>query len=543
MERNRRNTRVSYLMDGILASKVGRLQKFGQICMLGYDAKDFLLEQCHTDETAEDVLARRFYGNTALGSIHRSIAVQEWLPYQRAPYTLRGLDRALAAFEMFFLRERDGDVDDIDALLDRLASDFLSEQPHFSEKSTRQKALLLAQWVRAKNLTGMEDEEVNYRNLRNCLIGHALLEDQHESLPIISSAIYCCLAERVGLRAACCAFPSHVHAMVMAPPGEQLDGGRVPNPTTDVEKMFLDPYRSSEEVTLQDLRSKLVELGWMSSGDSFLVASPTAVIVQRTAQNMKTTYSKLARMSNIEPEARYQLRRLRNGDHEMNAESALYAALWANLLVNPVSSFQWDHSLDVFLSRFHQLFSEDLWLVEKYLLPLYNVFTESQAQTHHRFSWQNVHEMVNMVRNMDQRQPTVNRRYTQEIQANVWYKVGQVFRHKRYDYIGIINGWGDKGTGSLPTPHSLSMDETMEEYQDTSDSDSSARSRFRKKTYYTCLRTDIDRHVIAQDNIEIITDPSLIPERLFFVAGKFFKRFDSETCRFVSNIREFFPDD
>lgn len=56
-------------------------------------------------------------------------------------------------------------------------------------------------------------------------------------------------------------------------------------------------------------------------------------------------------------------------------------------------------------------------------------------------------------------------------------------------------------------------------------------------------RTDIDRHVIAQDNIEIITDSSLIPERLFFVAGKFFKRFDSGTCTFVSNIREFFPDD
>lgn len=59
MERNRRNRRVSYLMDGILATKVGRLHKFGQICMLGYDAKDFLLEQCHTDESAEDVLARR----------------------------------------------------------------------------------------------------------------------------------------------------------------------------------------------------------------------------------------------------------------------------------------------------------------------------------------------------------------------------------------------------------------------------------------------------------------------------------------------------
>lgn len=26
-------------------------------------------------------------------------------------------------------------------------------------------------------------------------------------------------------------------------------------------------------------------------------------------------------------------------------------------------------------------------------------------------------------------------------------------------------------------------------------------------------------------------------------AGKFFKRFDRKTCKFVSNIKEFFPDD
>jgi F-box protein 21 len=59
MERKKRNTRASSLLDSILATKVGRVQKFEQICVLGYDAKDFLLEQCHPDESAEDMLARR----------------------------------------------------------------------------------------------------------------------------------------------------------------------------------------------------------------------------------------------------------------------------------------------------------------------------------------------------------------------------------------------------------------------------------------------------------------------------------------------------
>jgi F-box protein 21 len=57
--RTRRNSELARLMDGILATKTGRLKKFEQICRLGYDAKDFLLEQSRTDESAEDVLARR----------------------------------------------------------------------------------------------------------------------------------------------------------------------------------------------------------------------------------------------------------------------------------------------------------------------------------------------------------------------------------------------------------------------------------------------------------------------------------------------------
>lgn len=54
---------------------------------------------------------------------------------------------------------------------------------------------------------------------------------------------------------------------------------------------------------------------------------------------------------------------------------------------------------------------------------------------------------------------------------------------------------------------------------------------------------DHDRHVVAQDRIEIVRDPRLIPDGLMQMAGKFFKRFDRKTCTFVSNIKEYFPDD
>lgn len=59
IERKQRNERIALLFDGILSSRLGRLWKFEQICHAGYDAKDFLIEQCHAEEDVEDVLARR----------------------------------------------------------------------------------------------------------------------------------------------------------------------------------------------------------------------------------------------------------------------------------------------------------------------------------------------------------------------------------------------------------------------------------------------------------------------------------------------------
>jgi F-box protein 21 len=59
LQRRRSNLEVARLLDEILSSKVGQLSRLQQICELGYDAKDYLLDQCHVDESADDVLARR----------------------------------------------------------------------------------------------------------------------------------------------------------------------------------------------------------------------------------------------------------------------------------------------------------------------------------------------------------------------------------------------------------------------------------------------------------------------------------------------------
>lgn len=429
----------------------------------------------------------RYYANTALSSIHRGVAVEEWYHYQRTPLAAQGLDRALAAFDMFFIRAHDGDIDDICALLDRLAADFLKQQENFEKASTRDKALSLLKWIRDEDLTGMDDPGENYRCLRNCLIGHALRDEKHPSLPIISCAIYTCLAQRVGLRVACCAFPTHVHSMVMAPLGYDLDGEKLSPPSTDVDRMFLDPYGSSEEVHLGDLRSRLVEFDWAHGQEAFLMPAPVPVLVQRVGRNMRMSFHDFVhrRQEHRSVEHLAVLSDCR-APTRRTVEGAVYAAHWANLLMTPVSNFQWDSTLDEFLHYVTHFFPEDAWLVERFITPLYDIYTQS-VQPRHRFTLENVPEVLRLLRNSDARQPTSSRRYTQEIHQNVWYTVGQVFRHRRYGYVGIINGWGEKGTSSLPVSHTLSMDEVMDEMSDSGTDSDTLRARLRRKVFYTCL--------------------------------------------------------
>jgi F-box protein 21 len=330
----------------------------------------------------------------------------------------------------------------------------------------------------------MTDERKNYRNLRNTLIGHALSEDDHQSLPIISSALFCCVAERLGMTSSCVSIPGHVHAAVFARPGFDLDGGRVDDTDPEQQSMYLNPYGSGDEVNASELRSTLVETGWSSDTDHFLKPSPVPLIVMRTAQNIKASYSRAYTIpSDDDVLETMQLRRLRTGLPELNLESAAYAAMWAEMLMKQPSNDQWDAILDPFLNRFALSFSEDAWIVEKHLLPRYDAFVRLHPQPHNRFGWENVREILGMLVNLDTRHPKVNRRYTEDIRKHVHFKIGQVFRHKRYNYIGIINGWATGGADTLPTPHYSSPVEVAEEDNE----ESWLEGRRQNRTYYTCL--------------------------------------------------------
>jgi F-box protein 21 len=49
--------------------------------------------------------------------------------------------------------------------------------------------------------------------------------------------------------------------------------------------------------------------------------------------------------------------------------------------------------------------------------------------------------------------------------------------------------------------------------------------------------------MVASSSLEILNDASLVREDMFPLAGRYFKRFDEETCTFISNVKEKFPED
>ncbi|KAG6014365.1 hypothetical protein E4U43_006607 [Claviceps pusilla] len=440
---------------------------------------------------------------------------------------------------MFVLHDQPGDIDDISQMLDDTAARFRADCEGFTGYTTREKALALNRWIRANGLTGMQNPERNYRNLRNCFIGQALRHEDHESTPLVSSAIFCCLASRLGLNAQCCAFPNHVHTIVSAQSGRTLDD--VPfNGSGQPEPMYLDPYGADDEVAASSLENLLAHFGWQTSTDAFLAPAPPLSMVRRTAQNISSTFSRILA---LQDDAHPELSQLLRGNGALNVEASLYSAAWASLMMTPSNTFEWHDRLVNLLRRSATGWPEDAWLVEKYLWPMHAVSSSpGDAFVRHLIRvlgdpWKN----WQLVRDQDDMIPPVFRRENGGNHA-IPFKIGQVFRHRRYGWIGVITGWSDHSSQRPAVSASRDVDTDNEALQSTSQNNMVVRSP--NQFHFMCFpSTGSEPHVVAADNIELIHDPTCISDDMFPMAGKFFKRFDPKTCSFISNIKEQYPND
>jgi F-box protein 21 len=422
-------SRTRALLGHVVSTQHQRIRCINEIADFGYDAKEALLREKECPDDAEDVLARRYYANAALERIHREIATNVWKDMSEGHNV--PIEKALGAYDVFARVGEDVDTHVIEEELDRLAQSLLGEHPDFRDWSARMKASTLATFLRDRGFKGVPDR--SYRALGNSFIGLVLSSETHHSLPLISVAIYCALARRVGLDARPCGFLFHVYTLVYAPPNYNLEGEYKPTSTTVRAYMYLDPFRSSDEVQRGDLQRTLREMNVPGAEhEHFLSDTTTREMVLRTARNIMNSVQTIRQ---TEAGMRGIQASWMNAYPDM--DNAFYATIWAMLILGPGedtanisnSTTRRRQYLPYLLEHFQTHFPWDVTLLEKYVIPLFHDQPEGQRLL------QFVHSMhqVDAVRN----QVSVRDGKT----GNVKFKVGQLFQHKRYNYEGVVTGW------------------------------------------------------------------------------------------------------
>lgn len=323
-------------------------------------------------------------------------------------------------------------------MVDNLAANFRTEYPDLDDFTTRQKALAVASYLRAHNLTGNEGG-IAYRDLQNNYIGIALQDPNHPSLPLISVAIFCALASRIGLDARFCGMPNHISAMVHPEHSKTLDG-RDAEGRDDAGPMFLDPYRSDKEVPASHLRETLTSWGIdPSEFHRYMGEASATSLVLRTSRNILATVQEFrgrARTANNIGHPSIKL----HGNPFADMDTAFYSSLWANfLLSNPIARAeggpQQTQFIPMILERFERLYPMDTTFIQKYVCPVLNSRQLAGAE---QFE---LTEALRVVQLADQSPKQVHSRKGLSSPERVKYKVGQVIRHKRYAYTAVITGW------------------------------------------------------------------------------------------------------
>lgn len=322
-------------------------------------------------------------------------------------------------------------------MLDDIATDFQMEYPEFNTTSTREQALTLNRWLRARNLVGMDNPVTNYRRLRNCFIGQALRHAPHPSLPLISSVIYSSVAGRLGLDAQPCLFPSHVHALVTPPRGHSLDGEALPRDHPAADGMHLDPYGNDDEIPRSTLQTILSGYGWQTNADLFLSPASPGNLAMRTAHNIRAAFrSDLSAPLIPEPYLPPTHASPASGASVTTRDAAVQAYLWSRLMLLPPHDMEWVQTLHLLTGRFSNSWLGDVWLVERYLVPMYDAAgPDGQA-------WDDPRVLVRDRRQMDDAQPLAKGRTGR---GEIKYRVGQVVRHRRLDFVAVVTGWSDDG--------------------------------------------------------------------------------------------------
>ena len=312
----------------------------------------------------------------------------------------------------------------VSARLDFLARSVLDQTPEFMDLTSRQKARTIALYLKERIPAGFTNDGHSY-GLQTNFISLALQNKDYPTMPLIYVAIYCCVAQRLGLRAQPCGFPFHVLAIIKPVKGFDLDGKAIYRPE-DAKAMYMDPFRSTDEVPLLDLQNRLAAMGLpMSEREALLDSSSTIDIILRTARNIINAIKAPSRVHNslalLPPIS-------------IDSASARYGAHWALLLlpeknVSELMGVLRAQYLPDVMGPLRDQFFMDVGLIEPYILPIFRCLRPFVPR-----------DTIGPIR-ASESEPKLAKRRTQASRIKVKYSIGQVFSHRRYNYQAVIIGW------------------------------------------------------------------------------------------------------
>jgi len=501
-----------HLFDQMLQIQQFRHQHMEEISDQGYDVKDLLLSlRDNTPAEDDDYLARTYHANAILGQIHRAAALEQWMRLQQR--RMVSLERVLGAFDMFVLSCDFGDLDDLDQELGRIAEAVRTRDPEFDEKSTRYKAVQIAQYLRSEKLVG-NPQKADFHALRNNFITMALFDTTHSSLPLQSVAIYCAIARRLGVSAKPSNYPHHVHAVIEAPSGKTLDGAPFPaDSNADSPRvMYLDPWRSSDEVLPAQLHLRLSQMGAPPEQHShYLGPSSNLDVAIRTSRNI---------MHSVQ-EARDRQRGMTRGAvYYPDIEAAWYSMLWSMLVLGdntPVLTLHRRRQcLPYLVEQYQTHFPEDTGLIERHIAAMF------QGEREHEI----LSKLVEAKRAADTA-PILPCPRDGDTDSSVRFRIGTYFQHKRYGYFGVVIGWDARCAADDRWIAQMGVDTLV---------------RGRHQPFYNVIVDDKTVRYVAEENVQSSSD-SRPPKSVMRTAGRWFKRWDDAACVFVSNIRDEYPED
>lgn len=415
-----------------------RIPRYRQIDEWGVDVKDRLLHHINCPDHIEDVLARRYWARSILKGHYRREAVMTWSDIEEGEDV--PLEKALSTFEMFF-RQDENDSQSISEWLDKLAADFEKEtRSVWATLGTRDKALQLAHWMVAmRNFVGAHNED-SYYDVCNNFIGFTLQNPRRPGLPLIYVAVFCALAQRMGLDAKPCSFPLHVYAIVHAPAGKDLSGNSIKTGKASQDtRMFLDLYLRKQdiEVSEAELRLDMERIPGipLTLHDQYLQSADTKSMVIRTRQNLMQA---IQHAHNMDPEGTTA-----NGHFlSRHREELLYAVVWMTMIFDggdgPAYERRRTH-VEYLMRPLETEFFADWYLFDEVVMPTFQG-TEVAAI---------LRRLLADIRQRDLAAPSPSYR-TPEISEKIEYKVGTCFVHQKYGYTGFIIGWDS--ACSMPEP-------------------------------------------------------------------------------------------